>query len=55
MTGSPAHAAYRARRVKAGARQKSFLLSPEAVAKLEALAAGYGSQTKAIEALLRNA
>jgi len=32
--------------------QKSFVLSPEAVAKLERLAVVYGSQTKAVEALI---
>jgi hypothetical protein len=45
-------AAYRSRRVQAGSVQKSFVLSAEAVAKLERLAAVYGSQTKAVEALI---
>ena len=45
-------AAYRSRRVQAGSVQKSFVLSAEAAAKLERLGAVYGSQTKAVEALI---
>lgn len=45
-------AAHRARRVANGARQKSFLLTPEAVEKLERLAVTHGSATKAVEALI---
>jgi len=45
-------AAHRARRVANGARQKSFLLSPEVVEKLERLSVGFGSATKAVEALI---
>jgi hypothetical protein len=45
-------AAYRSRRVAEGGKQKSFLLSPEAVAKLHRLAVAYGSATKAVEALI---
>jgi len=41
-------AAHRARRVANGARQKSFLLSPEVIEKLEKLAGVYGSETKAV-------
>jgi hypothetical protein len=47
--------AYRARRVSGGFQQKSFVLSAEAVAKLEKLAVVYGSQTKAVEALILGA
>lgn len=46
-------AAHRARRVAAGAMQKSFVLSAEAVAKLEKLAVAYASQTRAVEAAIR--
>lgn len=45
-------AAHRARRVAKGARQKSFLLSPAVVEKLEKLAGVYGSETKAVAALI---
>lgn len=45
-------AAHRARRVANGARQKSFLLSPEVVEKLERLSVVYGSETKAVERLI---
>lgn len=48
-------AAHRARRVAKGARQKSFLLSPEVVEKLERLSLVYGSQAKAVEALILGA
>ena len=48
-------AAYRSRRVQAGSVQKSFVLSAEAVGKLEKLALVYGSQTKAVEALILEA
>ena len=44
--------AYRARRVASGYQQKSFFLSPEAVAKLDRLAVVYGSAAKAVEALI---
>jgi hypothetical protein len=47
--------AHRARRVANGARQKSFLLSPEVVEKLERLSVVYGSETKAVEALILGA
>jgi len=45
-------AAHRARRVANGARQKSFLLSPEVIEKLEKLAVVYGSETKAVTAMI---
>ena len=45
-------AAHRARRVANGAAQKSFLLSADAAAKLERLGVVYGSQTKAVTALI---
>mgnify|MGYP001607889728 CR=1 FL=1 len=45
-------AAHRARRVANGARQKSFLLSPEVIEKLERLAGVYGSETKAVAAAI---
>ena len=45
-------AAHRAHRVANGARQKSFLLSPEVVEKLERLSVRFGSATKAVEALI---
>ena len=45
-------AAHRARRVANGARQKSFLLSPEVVEKLERLSLVYGSATRAVEYLI---
>lgn len=47
--------AYRSRRVGKGFKQKSFVLSPEAVEKLDRLAVVYGSATKAVEALILNA
>ena len=47
--------AYRQRRVSMGARQKNFLLSPEVVEKLERLSVVYGSETKAVEALILGA
>jgi len=48
-------AAHRARRVANGARQKSFLLSPEVVEKLNRLSVIYGSATRAVEALILGA
>lgn len=41
---------YRARRVDAGARQKSFLLTREAVEALRRLGVIFGSEKKAVEA-----
>ena len=47
-----AQTAYRQRRVSGGAKQKSFLLSAEAVEKLDRLSVVYGSATRAVEALI---
>jgi len=55
LTMTTRQAAYRSRRVANGARQKSFLLSPEVVEKLDRLAVVYGSATKAVAALILGA
>lgn len=55
MADQSRQTAYRARRVAKGGKQKSFLLSAEAVEKLDRLAVVYGSATKAVEALILNA
>lgn len=47
--------AYRQRQVAKGSKQKSFLLSAEAVEKLDRLSVVYESATKAVEALIKNA
>lgn len=52
MTDPTRQSTYRARRVDAGARQKSFLLSAETVETLRRLSVVYGSETKAVTALI---
>lgn len=52
MADQSRQSAYRSRRVGEGFKQKSFVLSPEAVEKLDGLAVKYGSATKAVEALI---